>query len=92
MGIQKRSIRGLRQRRAAQPSPTRRQDHKSPRAGKGSAMAYPRPLKRDRKVAADLLDQIEHLTARWHLNFSEVELTVIRRALASITSGKAGEK
>jgi hypothetical protein len=51
-------------------------------------MANTRPLKRDRKVADDLLAQIENLTARWHFGFSTVELTVIRRGLERLAFGE----
>jgi hypothetical protein len=32
-------------------------------------------------MAVHMLEQISRLTPRWHLNFSPVELTVLRRAL-----------
>lgn len=45
-------------------------------------MANAVPLKR-RKFAAEMIAQIDRLSARWHLNFSTVERSVIRKALAA---------
>lgn len=42
--------------------------------------------KSKRKVAAELVEQIDRLSARWHLSFSEVERNVIRDALARYAS------
>lgn len=45
-------------------------------------MANTVPLKH-RKIAAELIAQIDRLSARWHLDFSTVERGVIRKALAA---------
>lgn len=47
-----------------------------------------RVFKREKKLARDMLGQIDSLTARWHLGFSEDELNVLRLALSRIRDGE----
>lgn len=44
--------------------------------------------KAKRKVAVDLISQIDHLIVRWHLGFSEVERNLIRKALVAYIETK----